>query len=74
MAGMADQFQTADELAEIHMGLIIKLMSLAVHAEEFIETGESLDAAAIQGLLNDPEIVRTRENLDRVALLPVKRG
>lgn len=53
--------------------VIIKLMSLAVHAEEYIETGEPIDAAAIQGLLTDPEIVEIRAKLDGMALLPVKR-
>jgi hypothetical protein len=53
--------------------LTIKLMSLAVHAEEYIETGEPLDAAAVHGLLNDPEIVEKRTELEGMALLPVKR-
>lgn len=53
--------------------LTIKLMSLAVHAEEFIETGEPFDAAAIKGLLTDPEIVAKRAEMDSMALLPVKR-
>ena len=53
--------------------LVIKLMSLAVHAEEFIETAEDADALAVQGLLADPEIVAEREALDRMALLPLKR-
>ena len=53
--------------------LTIKLMSLAVHAEEFIETGEPFDMIAIQGLLKDPQIVAEREHLDSLALLPVKR-
>ena len=54
-------------------GLVIKLMSLAVHAEEFIETAEPADALAVQGLLADPEIVAEREALGRMALLPLKR-
>lgn len=53
--------------------LTIKLMSLAVHAEEYIETHEPLDAGAIQGLLADPEVVQARTELDQMALLPVKR-
>ncbi len=53
--------------------LTIKLMSLAVHAEEYIETGEPLDAAAIQGLLSDPDVKEKRAELDALALLPVKR-
>ena len=53
--------------------LTIKLMSLAVHAEEYIETGEDMDWHAILGLLNDPEIKAKREEMDAMALLPVKR-
>ena len=53
--------------------LTIKLMSLAVHAEEYIETGEPLDAAAVKGLLSDPEVVSKRAELAGMALLPLKR-
>lgn len=53
--------------------LTIKLMSLAVHAEEYIETHEPIDVAAIQGLLQDPDVVAKRAELDQLALLPVKR-
>ncbi len=58
--------------------LTIKLMSLAVHAEEYMEGVETFqpkeaDAAAIQGLLSDPEVVQAREEMDSMALLPVKR-
>lgn len=54
--------------------LTIKLMSLAVHAEEYLETGEAFDRYAIEGLLADPEIVEARAEMDNLALLPVKRG
>lgn len=57
---------------QIHI-LTIKLMSIAVHAEEYIETGHPLDASAIQGLLDDPEVKTERTRLDEMALLPVKR-
>lgn len=53
--------------------LVIKLMSLAVHAEEFIETGNLFDAGVIRGILTDPEIVERRMALEKLALLPVKR-
>ncbi len=53
--------------------LVIKLMSLAVHAEELIETGQSFDVLAIQGLLSDPEVVEKRTELNDMAMLPVKR-
>jgi hypothetical protein len=53
--------------------LTIKLMSLAVHVEEYLETSEHFDVVAINGLLNDPEIVEKRAELDAMAMLPVKR-
>lgn len=53
--------------------LIIKLMSLAVHAEEYIETGEWMDAEAIKGLLTDAEVVEKRAELDAMGMLPLKR-
>jgi len=53
--------------------LTIKLVSLAVHAEEYVETGEPMDLFALQGLLNDPEVVAKRAEMDALALLPVKR-
>ena len=54
--------------------LTIKLMSLAVHTEEFIsEGGHQYDLVAIEALLADPEITVAREAMDKLALLPVKR-
>ncbi|KKK60611.1 hypothetical protein LCGC14_3022660 [marine sediment metagenome] len=55
--------------------LTIKLMSLAVHAEEYINTGQTeiADIVAIEGLLADPEVVEKRREMDEMALLPVKR-
>jgi len=53
--------------------LAIKLMSLAVHAEEYIETGHYFDAEAIRSLLTDPEVKAKRTEMDAMALLPVKR-
>lgn len=53
--------------------LTIKLMSIAVHAEEFIETMEFFDSQAILGLLADPEVQEKRVEMDKMALLPVKR-
>jgi hypothetical protein len=61
--------------------ILIKFASIAVHAEELIEgldegdtQGVGFDVAAIQGLLADPEVRRTRDELEELALLPVKRG
>ncbi len=56
--------------------LVIKLMSLAVHVEEWLETGraEAVDRIAIESLLGDSEVVAKRVEMDAMALLPVKRG
>ena len=53
----------------------IKLASLAVHADELLSPGGSVefDGAAIRGLLNDPEVKVYIETLRPLALLPVKR-
>ncbi len=54
--------------------LTIKLMSLAVHAEEYTETHDPFDMEAIRGLLSDPEVVAKRQEMDAMALLPLKRN
>jgi hypothetical protein len=55
--------------------LLIKLGSIAVHAEEFMSSGgHEFDAVAIQGLLDDPEYREWVEEMNKMAFLPVKRG
>lgn len=56
-----------------HTTLTVKLGSAIVHAEEFIETGEPLDRAAFQGILDDPEFKEWRRKMESMSLLPVKR-
>jgi len=53
--------------------LTIKLMSLAIHAEEYLEDSSEFDRAAIRGILADPEVMAKMEELDGMGLLPVKR-
>lgn len=54
--------------------VVVKLGSIAVHAEELIEPrGHPLDMDALRGLLADREIVAWRADMDKLALLPVKR-
>lgn len=56
------------------MSLLVKLGSIMVHAEEMLEPGgHAHDVAAIKSLLADPEVVAWREEMDAMALLPVKR-
>lgn len=54
--------------------VLVKLGSLMVHADEMLgENGHELDAAAIRGLLADPELVAWREQMNELAFLPVMR-
>jgi hypothetical protein len=51
-----------------------KLGSILVHAEEAIEPrGHPFDVIAMRQLLYDPEVRGWRAEMDRLALLPVKR-
>ena len=55
-------------------GLLVKLGSLAIHAEEGLSaSGHELDIAAIKGLLADLEVQAWLTAMDGLALLPVKR-
>lgn len=54
--------------------LLCKLGSIARHVEELYgPQGSSVDAAAAQALLEDPEVVEWMEEMDAVGLLPVMR-
>jgi hypothetical protein len=55
-------------------GVLIKLGSIARHADEVLSPGaHELDVAAIKSLLVDPEVVAWMAAADVLALLPVKR-
>lgn len=54
--------------------LLVKIGSIMVHAEEFLSPkGHAFDKAALDGLLNDPEVVSWRKQMDAMAPLPLKR-
>lgn len=56
------------------MSLLVKLGSIAVHAEEFLEPGgHEFDRTAMEQLLKDPEVLAWRKQMDALALLPKKR-
>lgn len=64
-----------------HNAETIKLASIAVHAEELIESYKlgdgnavTFDIQAIEGLLSDPGIVACLDELRADALLPLKRS
>lgn len=54
--------------------LLAKLGSIAIHADEFLETGEQFDKVAIESLLSDPDVRDWLEDMDNMSLLPKKRG
>lgn len=54
--------------------LLVKLGSIAVHAEEMISpTGHGFDKIAMQQLLNDPQVTEWMAAMDKMAMLPKKR-
>lgn len=54
--------------------VLVKLGSIAVHVEELLSpTGHGFDKLALDQLLKDPEVVAWLKDMDRLALLPVKR-
>lgn len=58
--------------SEIPTRLLAKLASLAAHADEYTSPGSSeLDARAIRGLVEDPEVQELIKSLG--ALVPMKR-
>lgn len=56
------------------VSLLVKLGSIAVHAEEIMSPkAHDFDKTAIQTLLDDPEVFEWRKAMDKKAMLPVKR-
>ena len=56
------------------MGLLVKLGSIARHADEiFSDDGQDFDKQAFVSLLMDPEVAAWLHEMDKAALLPLKR-
>jgi hypothetical protein len=56
------------------VALLVKLGSIAVHAEEFMSADRhEFDLIAMEQLLKDPEVVEWRALMDQMAMLPKKR-
>lgn len=55
--------------------LLMKLGSIAVHADEFLFSGQGnpVDKDALRTLLDDAEVKDALADLDRQALIPVRR-
>ena len=55
--------------------VLTKLGSIAVHAQEFFSPrGHAFDKLALEALLVDPEIEEWLAEMQRLALLPVRRA
>ena len=57
-----------------NQGLLMKIGSIIVHLEEYIETDIHTDLKAAQALLEDPEVETWIKEMYAKALLPVKRS
>jgi hypothetical protein len=56
------------------MGLLSKLGSLVIHAEELAGPGgHQFDSVSFNVTLGDPEVVEWMDQMRKMALLPVKR-
>lgn len=56
------------------MPLLVKLGSIAVHADEALsDKGHAFDTDTIKSLLSDPEVSAWLTEMDKAALLPKKR-
>ena len=53
--------------------LLIKLGSIAVHADEAVNSGHPFDAMTINSLLEDTEVKAWMKSMGDKALLPLKR-
>ncbi len=57
-----------------NQGLLMKLGSIIVHLEEYIETDIHTDLKAAQSLISDAEVVTWLKEMTAKGLLPVKRN
>ena len=54
--------------------LLVKLGSIAVHADEALSpAGHEFDKIALEQLLRDPDVMAWREAMTKLAMLPVMR-
>jgi len=57
-----------------NVSILVKLGSIAVHADELTSpSGHQFDAAALSQLLEDPEVKTWLAAMDKMAFLPKKR-
>ncbi len=65
---------TLEEISKPKLSILVKLGSIAVHADELSSPqGHQFDKAALTQLLEDPEIELWMKEMKDMGLLPVKR-
>lgn len=63
-----------DMILQPDVGLLVKLGSIAVHAEEMMSPGgHHFDHVVLRQLLDDGEVKDWLKEMDRLALIPKKR-
>ena len=61
-------------MKETTLGLLVKLGSIIVHADEFLsEGGHEFDKVAFEQGLSDPEVMAWIKEMTSQGFLPVKR-
>jgi len=62
-------------LTDLSMPVLVKLGSIAVHAQEIIAEGvvNEFDKGAVVSCLADPDLQKWLKDMDAAALLPKKR-
>ena len=63
------------DMTKPSLGLLVKLGSIAVHADEILSPHrEAVDVDAIRSLLEDVEVREWLAQMSKAAFLPVKRN
>ena len=63
-----------DDVLKPSASLLVKLGSIAVHADELLSlTGHPFDRHALQALFDDQEVKAWLAQMSKMAMLPVKR-
>jgi hypothetical protein len=71
---MADRLAT-DLILSPEVSLLCKLGSIAVHTQEMLSPeGHHFDRTVLLQLLNDSEVKDWLKDMDKLALIPKKRG
>lgn len=63
------------KFTELSLPLVVKLASIAVHADELTSPGgHDFDNKTIRSLLTDPDVAAFMADLDKAGFLPKKRS